>query len=98
MNNYSQKFNAVRYLIKTNEVKFKEIFGVSLKSFYGSALEMAMFGFDLIKFDKEFLKTPDGKSVNDYVKEKYGIEGYNLINILTTEYSARDIGIMSALL
>jgi len=49
-----------------DEQYFKSIFNVDLNYFMHPVT-----GFDIFKFDK-FIRTPDGKSCNDWLKEKYG--------------------------
>ena len=47
--------------------KFQSVFGISLGKFWS-----VLTGFDIVKFDEEFMKTPDGTSTEEYVKQKYG--------------------------
>ncbi len=48
--------------------EFRNIFKVSLKEFW----ENNLFGFDIIKFDEEFIQAKDGESISEKVKDKYG--------------------------
>ena len=57
--------------------KFQKIFGTRLKPFWQDNI----FGFDIVVFD-EWLKVPDGISMNDYILQKYGQEGVDVINAL----------------
>ena len=57
--------------------KFSSIFGVSLKRYWDN-----MFGFDVVKFDDEFIKAPDGISTAQAIEEKYGKDAVELIRIL----------------
>lgn len=57
----------------SQKYKFHDIFGMNLSDY-----SCPIFGFDIIKFD-ESLRTPDGKSTREWVKEKYGQEGLDII-------------------
>jgi len=60
--------------------RFKKIFGVSIKPFYSRLLLMVgIQNFDIVAFDR-WLRTPNNVSIQDYVKEKFGQEGVDLIN------------------
>ena len=48
---------------------FYRIFNVSLENFWSNIT-----GFDVVKFDEELIKPPDGKSTADVVKETYGAD------------------------
>jgi hypothetical protein len=54
--------------------QFQKTFGVKVNAYYDR-----MTGFDIIKFDEEFLKTPDGISTHDLVVQKYGEAAADLI-------------------
>jgi hypothetical protein len=56
---------------------FYKIFGVQLSRFWNN-----MFGFDVIKFDEEFIKPPEGVSTAQEVERKYGEVGLRLIKSL----------------
>lgn len=59
---------------------FYSIFGIPLFKFWDN-----LFGFDIIKFDEEFIKSDtehSGKSTADVVLEKFGEEGLRLIKLL----------------
>ncbi|MFA5321950.1 MAG: hypothetical protein WC373_04695 [Smithella sp.] len=54
--------------------KFESIFKLPLQKY-----AHPLFGFDIIRFDED-LKTPDGTSTSDFIKEKYGKEAVELIS------------------
>ena len=62
-------------LHKDKEMVFRSIFKFPLRPF------LDIFGFDIVKFD-EHIKTPDGVSMSEWVKEKFGDEGVKLIEEL----------------
>lgn len=64
-------------LYRENAVSFRKIFGVSLFGFWDHFL-----GFDVIKFDDEFVNPRDGESCKNVVLEKYGPEGLKIIKRL----------------
>lgn len=72
---------ANRELERENGNDFKSVFGVSLHRFMDYIT-----GFDLMKFDKEFIGAfdLDGVSVEDVVKEKYGNKGVAIVQRLIT--------------
>lgn len=52
------------------EVKgFERLFGIKLKPYFDNIT-----GFNIVKFDKHFVKTPDGKSLAEVIRTKYGDE------------------------
>lgn len=53
---------------------FQSVFGVSLGKFWDTVT-----GFDVVKFDEEFMETPDSVSTEEYVKQKYGDLGLSII-------------------
>lgn len=53
--------------------RFKEIFGTSLMNYYSF-----LFGFDVVKFDEEFIKPKEGQSTSEVVEKKYGKEAVEL--------------------
>ena len=63
-------------LLRDNAVEFQLSFGVPLHRFMHPLL-----GFDIVSFD-EFLKTPDGVSTHDYLKQKFGEDALALIERL----------------
>ena len=76
------------YLLKNNHNTrkkyrdtFHQIFGTGLEQFWDN-----IFGFDICKFDNNFLQTPDGKSLDEYVEEKYGKKGKEVIDNITNEH------------
>lgn len=72
---------ANRELERENGNDFKSVFGVSLHRFMDYIT-----GFDLMKFDKEFIGAfdLDGVSIEDVVKEKYGNKGVAIVQRLIT--------------
>jgi hypothetical protein len=52
---------------------FKNTFHTDLANFWDFT------GFDVIKFDEDFIKPPDGKSTADVVREQYGDSAVELI-------------------
>ena len=52
-----------------NKNQFHAIFGVFLSDYFDNIT-----GFDIVKFDNEFIKAPDGQSTSDVVLERYGDE------------------------
>ncbi len=54
--------------------EFQLMFGISLSGFWN-----VLTGFDVIKFDEKFLKTPDGISTVEFVKRNYGDYGVKII-------------------
>lgn len=54
-------------------IKFEEIFKVKLSDYWYQMPNIDL-GFDVIKFDEEFLKTPDGVSTAQYLDKLYGVE------------------------
>ena len=53
---------------------FQSVFGVSLGKFWS-----VLTGIDIVKFDEEFMKTPDGVSTEEFVKQKYGELGLSIV-------------------
>lgn len=47
--------------------EFQLTFGVSLGKFWS-----VVTGFDVVKFDEELIKPPDGTSTREAVRQKYG--------------------------
>lgn len=83
--------------ILQNELNMKKMFKVrrQLTEFPISTIFWKMFntdirkyidltGFDVIKFDVEFLKTPDDISTSDYLEQKYSKEHKEFIEGLLT--------------
>ena len=54
--------------------RFRQIFGVQLKPFWDN-----LTGFDLIKFDDEVVKPPNGQSTKKVIKERWGDEAVAMI-------------------
>jgi hypothetical protein len=57
--------------------KFAEVFGVALRPYWDNIT-----GFDIVKFDDDFIKSPENKSMGDTVLETYGQEAFDLIRKL----------------
>lgn len=57
--------------------EFQRIFGTQMKPFWINNI----CGFDIIAFDK-WLKTPNGLSMHEYVKEKFGSKGLSMVEKL----------------
>lgn len=57
--------------------KFRRKFGVSLVRYWNP-----VFGFDVVLFDDEVIKAPDGKSTRQCVRQRYGAEGESIIQQL----------------
>lgn len=60
-----------------NHLVFRKVFKQPLKSFWDK-----LTGFDIVKFDEEFLKTPDGVSTKDYALKLFGNRAVELLEIL----------------
>ena len=54
--------------------EFYARFGIRLHKFMSP-----LFGFDVVKFDELFLKTPDGESCKEYCDKKYGADAVILL-------------------
>ena len=73
MNFYEfMKSNKDRYI--KYEPEFKATFGISMWPY----MDMVT-GFDVVKFDEEFIKPGDNESTNAAIVHKYGREAANLI-------------------
>jgi hypothetical protein len=57
------------------EQSFQAIFKVPLHRFWHP-----FWGFDVVRFDEQFIQAPDGRSTRDVVLERYGQAGVNLID------------------
>jgi hypothetical protein len=60
-----------------HSTEFKRIFGVDMSKYFDK-----MYGFHITKFDLEYIKTIDGKSMKQTVLDRYGQEGVDLIRKL----------------
>jgi len=69
------KENRMKYL--TNQVLFCVIFDRPLSYFWDN-----LTGFDIIKFDEDFIKPNVGESTNQAVSRKYGQTGCDIITKL----------------
>ncbi len=58
---------AIRKLYLDNALEFQKIFGRRLFGFWDNLV-----GFDIVKFDEEFIKSAVDQSLKDAVFEKYG--------------------------
>jgi hypothetical protein len=54
--------------------KFQRIFGIRLRPYWDM-----LTGFNVVKFDEEFVKPADGTSTRDAVLAQWGEEGVDLI-------------------
>ena len=53
---------------------FKRVFGVGLMNYFNF-----IFGFDIVLFDEQVVKPPEGKSTKEAIREKHGDEGVQII-------------------
>ena len=67
--------NKAKY--KKHAEEFRHVFGVGLKPYFDLVT-----GFDVIKFDQEFIRPPDGTSTANVIKARYGPEAVDLIKKL----------------
>ena len=65
--------------------QFQKTFGVSLRQFWDK-----LFGFDVFKFD-EFIKSPDGESIKQCVRDQYGEAAADMITTLLGRMPIQDI-------
>ena len=66
-----------RELFHKHQAEFKTIFHINLKDYFDFVT-----GFDVVKFDNDFIKPPDGISTNDAVINKYGQRAADLCHEL----------------
>jgi hypothetical protein len=64
-------------LPKNLDSEFKNIFKISIGKYFNP-----LCGFNLVKFDMEILKTPNNKSMNEFLKITYEQKGFEIINKL----------------
>jgi len=57
--------------------EFQDLFGVPLAMFWDR-----LFGFDVVKFDGDFIKPKKGESTGQAIKEKYGARARELCECL----------------
>jgi len=57
--------------------RFVEVFGVPLRRFMDPIL-----GFDIVRFDDQVIRPPDGTSTRDVIVERYGEEAVRLVEEL----------------
>jgi hypothetical protein len=62
---------------ETLSANFKRVFGANLFHYWS-----VIHGFDLIRFDEEFLQTPAGTSTRAHVLKQYGPEGGRILTAL----------------
>ena len=62
---------------RENAKEFKRIFRINLKPLWDNIT-----GFDIVRFDEELIKSPDGQSIEDVIQAEYGNEGVNIIKSL----------------
>jgi len=74
-NDYATSMQRVKYS-QAEAAQFTETFGVGLSEFWDG-----MFGFDVIRFDK-YIRTPDRKSMRDYITENHGEVAMRLVELL----------------
>ena len=72
-----QLFQKNRDVYGQEHRNFTNMFGAGLMVYWDN-----LTGFDVVKFDEEFLKSPDGKSVEDITRERYGDEGVRILKAL----------------
>ena len=66
--------------VLTYELEFRRVFGVPVNPYWDLVT-----GFDVVKFDDEFIKAPDGVSTAQAVEAKYGADAVKLIYALIEE-------------
>ena len=66
-----------RNQLTTSQAEFQEIFGVRLTRFWHP-----IFGFDIVKFDDNFIRPPDGTSTHEAIVAKYGERAAELVESL----------------
>ena len=76
-NSYRDFFLKNKKLLHEHNQEFLSIFHVSLGTYWD-----ILTGFDVVKFDEEFIKPPDGRSTNEMVNEIYGERAQELCHIL----------------
>ena len=57
--------------------EFERVFGCKLKPYFNNIT-----GFDVVKFDEEFVQAPDGRSTAEVVEKKWGPDAVKLIRSL----------------
>jgi len=72
------------FLMQKNKNRFRKIFGFGIEKFASP-----MFGFDVVGFDKA-IKTPDGVSCADHIKENYGEDALVMIESFLGKEKAKD--------
>ena len=72
---------------RDNYREFECVFGVPLKQFWDKFL-----GFDLLKFDDNFIKSGDldGVSMEDVVRERFGEDGVRIVKTLISAKTILD--------
>lgn len=67
--------------MRQHRQEFKRIFGVPIENYRDYAGSMFI-GFDIVRFDEEFLATPDDVSTIEFIQKKYGDRAVQIINEL----------------
>lgn len=62
---------------KTFDRDFKRIFGTSMSNYFDNIL-----GFDIVRFDEQFINSEDQESVAEAINKKYGQEGEDIVRKL----------------
>lgn len=60
--------------------EFKKLFGINMHGYWD-----ILTGFDVVKFDEEFLKVPDGISTSQFLIDHYGTDAESFIRGLLSE-------------
>ena len=68
--------------------QFKEFFGVLIDPYWDG-----LFGFDVIKFDEEFVKTPENKSMKEHISEIYSEDACKFVESLFDMIPLKDLEI-----
>ena len=73
----------LRELVLDNKKKqhlYRKLFNDTFNARLDDFMDLFM-GFDIVKFD-EFIGTPDGQSLSDFLNEKFGAEAQALVRSL----------------
>lgn len=77
MNDVQNYLYKVRMTYLAHYENFQQIFKVPLSKFWDQIT-----GFDIVKFDEEVIKPPEGVSTKQLIEEKYGNGAVELCNKL----------------
>jgi hypothetical protein len=84
VNKQREKMTEIKETLISNSTKFQQyassfqrVFGVNLRKYWINHL----LGFDIIKFDKEVVKSED-RCMSEVVLEKYGKDGLDIVEEL----------------